>query len=154
MLIGISQKHTQCLMIMIKASEREIIDGLSSSLTSCLFHLTRLHILHIYSLICLVDVCGYIFGLILFSSFIQHVRSWCILTSLPTISVKQINNNGKNQKLTRCVTTGSVYLLYLESHKRQLISVFLICWHGVINQESLETTYPPKIIQKQNAILD
>ena len=93
-------------------------------------------------------------GLILFSSFIQHVRSWCILTSLPTISVKQINNNGKNQKLTRCVTTGSVYLLYLESHKRQLISVFLICWHGVINQESLETTYPPKIIQKQNAILD
>ena len=94
---------------MIKASEREIIDGLSSSLISCLSHLTRLHIVHIYSLICLVDVCGYIFGLILFSSFIQHVRSWSILTSLPTISVKQINNNGKNQKLTRCITTGSVY---------------------------------------------
>ena len=111
-------------MIMIKASERTFIDGLSSSLTSCLFHLTRLHIVHIYSLICLVDVCGYIFSLILFSSFIQHVCSGSILMSLPTITVKQINNNDKNQKLTRCTTIGSVYLLYLEFHKRQLISVF------------------------------
>ena len=88
-------------MIMVKASKRKIIDGLSSSLTSCLSHLTRLHIVHIYSLICLIDVCGYIFGLILFSSFIQHVRSGSILMALPTISVKQINNNDKNQKLTR-----------------------------------------------------
>ena len=31
--------------------------------------------------------------------------------SLPTISVKQINKNDKNQKLTRCVTIESVYLL-------------------------------------------
>ena len=123
-------------MIMFKTSEREIIDGLSSSLTSCLSHLTRLHIVHIYSLICLVYVCGYIFGLILFCSFIQHVHSGCIFLSLPTITVKQINNNGKNQKLTRCTIIGSVYLLYLESHKRQLMSVFLICWHGVINPES------------------
>ena len=151
MLIGISQKHTQCLMIMVKASERTFIDGLSSSLTSCLSHLTRMHIVHIYSLICLVDVCGYIFGLILFSSFILHVRSGNILTSLPTITVKQINNNDKSQKLTRCVTIGSVYLLYLESHKRQLISVFLTCWHGVINPKP---TYPQRIIKKRYAILD
>ena len=138
---------------MIKASEREIIDGLSIPLTSCLFHLTRMHIVHIYSLICLVDVCGYIFGIILFSSFIQHVRSGCILTSLLTISVKQINNNGKNQKLTRCVITGSIDLLYLESHKRQLISVFLICWHGVINPESLETYIPPKNYSKKKCYI-
>ena len=75
-------------MIMIKASEREFIDGLSSSLTSCRSHLARMHVVHIYSLICLVDVCGYIFDLILISIFIQHVVSGCILTSLPTISVK------------------------------------------------------------------
>ena len=107
-LIGISQ-NTQCLMIMVKASERTFIDGLSSPLTSCLSHLTRMHIVNIYSLIRLVHVSGYVFDLILFSSFIQQVRSGSILTSLPSITVKQINNNDKSQKLTRCVTIGSVY---------------------------------------------
>ena len=71
-------------MTMVNVSERTFIDSLSSTHTSCISHLTKLHVVHIYSLIHLVHVCGYIFGLIMFSSFIQHVRSGCILMSLPT----------------------------------------------------------------------